>query len=71
MSTGLEIPIPLYRPVRFGSVLPGFVGLLRVYPRVFSCLVRAYTHPSGDNCGDKECRCLISLNGPSIERCAS
>jgi hypothetical protein len=29
----------------------GFCGLALA----FSCLVRAYTHPSGDNCGDKEC----------------
>jgi hypothetical protein len=53
VSTSLEIPIPLYSPVRFGSVLPGYVGFLRASPRVFSCLVQSYTHPSGDNYGDR------------------
>jgi transposase len=52
-GSGLEIPIPLYSPVRFGSVLPGYVGFLRASPRVFSCLVQSYTHPSGDNYGDR------------------
>jgi hypothetical protein len=53
MSTGLENPIRLYRPIRFSSVLLVYVGFLNPLPCVFCRLVQAYAHPSGDNCGDR------------------
>src|SRR5258705_12041494 len=53
IRSNYRLMIRLYSPVRFGSVLPGYVGFLRASPRVFSCLVQSYTHPSGDNYGDR------------------
>jgi hypothetical protein len=65
MSTGLEIPIPLYGLVRFGVVLPGFVGVLLVYPCIYGPILtrpvtiavtksRALTYPRPDAAKSEE-----------------
>jgi hypothetical protein len=51
LGTGLEIPIRSYGLGRSRTDLPGYVRFLVPLPSALSDLVRAYTPPSGGNCG--------------------